>query len=460
MNHKIYIVVFIVLVTLSRKRMHAQEPLEQTPFADDNVDDLGNVSDAFQVSFFEALKQKGIENYDRAINALDKCITLEPEKAILYFERGKNNVFLKKYERAIEDFIKSLDLKPNDKDVLQVLYDVYYEQQDYAAAEKTVKLLISYDVQYKEDLARIYTQTKRYNEALDLIEELDDENGPDLYRNQLKNRLYMLSGNTERQVNEIEENIASNPKSTAEYLKLIFLYSERGDSKKAYETALELQKLNPDADEVQLALYKFYLVDGKTDLAVAAMQKVLQSKRIEVDAKHSVLNDFLIFVNENPQFETQLEKAITVFDKQVASANIFHELAKYYLQKGNKVKALPYFEKALASNPEDLELIKNVILLQLDSNKFTDAEKTVSEAVDLYPSQPLLYLTYGVTLNKQQKFKEAIVQLEMGIDYIIDDAKMEADFYNQLGDAYTGSGDATKARGFYEKAKSLQAKKN
>ena len=29
-------------------------------------DDLGNVEDKFQESFFEALKQAGIENYDRA----------------------------------------------------------------------------------------------------------------------------------------------------------------------------------------------------------------------------------------------------------------------------------------------------------------------------------------------------------------------------------------------------------
>ena len=30
-------------------------------------DDLGNVSDEFQEHFFEALKQKAIENYDKAL---------------------------------------------------------------------------------------------------------------------------------------------------------------------------------------------------------------------------------------------------------------------------------------------------------------------------------------------------------------------------------------------------------
>lgn len=460
MKRGIYILVLTVIFTLSRKRAYAQEPQELTPFSDENVDDLGDVSDDFQTAFFEALKQKGIENYERAITELNKCIAFEPEQAILYFERGKNQVFLKNYDEAVEDFDKYLELEPNDEDVLEALYEVYFQQQDYEAAESTVKKLIVFDVQYKEDLARIYTSTKRYDEALDLIEDLDNEIGTDVYRDRLKNRLYALSGNTSRQVKAIEKNIASNPKSEAEYLKLILLYSEQGDTKKAYETALELQKVNPYADEVHLALYKFNLDDGKVDEAISSMQKVLESKRMSPAAKHRVLNDFVLFVNKNPKYEAQLELAITVFDTQVGDANIYQELATYYIQKGNKEKALPYLAKALGSEPENLELIKNTALLQLDAGLYTEAEKTVAQALDLYPSQPLLYLTYGVALNKQGKFKAAINQLEVGVDYVIDDVTMEIDFYQQLGDAHTGDGDATKAARYYAKVQELKAQGN
>lgn len=455
MNKGMYILIVTVIFTLWQKRTHAQLAPEPTPFADENVDDLGDVSDDFQTAFFEALKQKGIENYERAITQLNTCIDLEPDKPILYFERGKNHVFLKKYNAAEEDFEKSLALKPNDEDVLQVLYDVQIEQRSYEKAEGTVKKLIPFNAQYKEDLARIYTTTKRYEEALDLLEELDAEKGSDIYRERLKNRLYSLSGNTDRQVKEIEKGIASNPKSEADYLKLIFLYSEQGNTEKAYQTALELQKASPEADEVQLALYKFYLNDGKTDAAIRAMQKVIQSKRLEIASKHRVLNDFVNFVNSNPQYEPQLEAAIAIFDTQVGDANMYQELSSYYLKKGDRVKALPYLEKALSTEPENLELIKKTVLLQLDAGAFTKAEKVARDALDLYPSQPLLYLTYGVALNKQSKFKAAIDQLELGVDYIIDDINMEADFYKQLGDAHTGDGNATKAARYYTKVKEL-----
>jgi len=63
--------------------------------AQDNplTDDLGSVSDSFQDNFFEALKQKGIENYELALNALEKaevavCYPTSP--FIKYFINYKN----------------------------------------------------------------------------------------------------------------------------------------------------------------------------------------------------------------------------------------------------------------------------------------------------------------------------------------------------------------------------------
>lgn len=438
---------------LSRKHIYAQD---QTPFADENVDDLGDVSDEFQEAFFEALKQKGIENYERAITSLNECIAMEPERSILYFERGKNYEFLKKYDLAEDDFLKTLEFTPNSEPVLEALYEVYYKNRDYEKAENIVKKLIPFDIQYKEDLARIYVATKRYDESLLLLDELDSEKGGDIYRDQLRDRIYTLSGNKRGRTDAIEKKIASNPTAEADYLKLIYLYSEQGDSKKAYETALKLKEINPNADEVDLALYKLHLEEGKTEQAITSMKKVLQSKNITAKAKHRVLNDFLLFVNNNPQYENQLEEAIAIFDAQVADAKIYQELANYFISKNRKSKALPYLTKALDGDPENLELIKNTLLLQLDTADYIAAENTASSALELYPSQPLLYLTYGVALNKQSKFKEAIEQLEIGVDYIIDNTKMESDFYKQLGDAYIGSGNATKGQQYIDKANALK----
>ena len=455
MKKNSYILLLLLCMSLlSRKQVLAQD---QTPFADENVDDLEDVSDDFQETFFEALKQKGIENHDRAISALNKCIRLEPNKGFLYFERAKNRSALKQHDEAQEDLLKSLELDPNKEAVLALLYDSYYTSQKYEKATETVKKLIGFDSQYKEDLARILTRKKEYKAALALLDELDTEKGQDVYREQMRAAIYRQSGNANLQTKAVEAKIASDPKNEAEYLKLIFLYSEQGNTAKAHETALKLQQINPQADEVHLALYKFYLEDKKTAEAILSMTKVLESTRIDGKAKHRVINDFLIFVNANPEYQPQLEEAIAIFDTQVADAKVYQELANYYISKSQKEKALPYLEKALEGDPENLELIKNTTLLQLDAEQYDKALRVSTAALELYPSQPLLYLTKGVALNKLNKFSEAIESLDIGVDYVIEDIQMEADFYLQLGIAYEGQGDSTTANRYRTKAKSLKA---
>jgi uncharacterized protein YqgQ len=53
-------------------------------------EDIAMVSDEFQDAFYESLLQKGIENYDKAIVALEKCLVSQPNNATIYFELGKN----------------------------------------------------------------------------------------------------------------------------------------------------------------------------------------------------------------------------------------------------------------------------------------------------------------------------------------------------------------------------------
>ena len=50
--------------------------------------------DKFEDYFYESLKQKGIENYDKAITALEQCLKLKPNEATVFSEMGKNYLAL------------------------------------------------------------------------------------------------------------------------------------------------------------------------------------------------------------------------------------------------------------------------------------------------------------------------------------------------------------------------------
>lgn len=425
--------------------------LGQVDFNKTPNDDLGNIEDKFQEHFFEALKQKGIENYDRAIISLQKCLRLDESEPVVHFELGKNYMQVRNYGAAADAFKKAIALDQDNEWYLDELYGAYVALNDFDNALATVKELVKYHPDYKEDLAIFYFENKKYKEALEILDELDTNLGISESRDRLRNDIYNATGAGDDRIENLEMRIANNPDNESNYLNLIFRYSEEGNKEKAYEVAQNLLEKKPDSKLVHLALYKFYLDDGKADKAITSMKTVLKSGTIKADAKAKVLNDFVRFVRSNPQYENDLLEVTT----EVAnddSGKSDKELAQYYLQKNDKVKALEYFSKALDKEPGNFDITKNVVLLQIDQQQFEKARNLSTEAIESYPSQPIFYLTNGVANNQLNRPKDAIDALENGVDYVIDDIKMEADFYTQLSMAYKLDNNITKSEAFAKKA--------
>lgn len=450
MKDKVYILFVFLGLLLAPQSQFAQVDFNKKP-----DDDLGDLEDQFQELFFEALKQKGIENYDRSVEALIKCIAIDNSQSVLYFELGKNYIQLKNFGAAEEALKTAVDKQQDNEWYLEALYSLYVQQNEQDNAIKTLKHLVSYHPDYKEELVALYLSAKKYNEALKLLDELDDELGISGTRDYMRNQIYAATGRKKDQIKNLEKRVDDNPDKEANYLALIYRYSENNENEKAFETAKELLKVNPNSQLVHLALYKFYLEKNEPEKAIESMKIVVQSGQIKPEAKLKVLSDFIAFVGKNPQYESALVEATTLAGDTKTSKS-FVEIAQYYLSKGDKNKALEYYEQALALESDDFGVLRNILLLHIDLMQYDEAALKSKKALDKYPSMPILYLINGVALNKLKRAEEAVSVLEEGLDYIIDDTKMEIDFYNQLSVTYTLLNNELKAKAFSDKAKKLE----
>ncbi|WP_229796828.1 tetratricopeptide repeat protein [Algibacter mikhailovii] len=430
---------------------YAQVDFNKTP-----DDDLGDNADEFQELFYEGLKQKGIENYDKAAEAFLKCIALDQSIPVLYFELGKCYNSLNNYSSAEEALKKAVEKDPDNEWFLDELYGFYASQNEHEKALQTVKQLVEYHPDYKEDLAALYVRTEQYDAALLILDEMDAEYGVSVSRDILRNRIYEATGRKDDQIKNLQDRVESNPEKEANYLALIFRYSENNEKEKAFETAQALLKINPDSQMVHLALYKFYLDDNEIDKAIESMKIVVKSPEIKSEAKLKVLTDFVNFVGEHPEYEGDLVEATAMASNTNDSKTVI-ELGQYYLAKGDKVKALNYFEEALKLEPNNFSVLNNILLLYIDFEKYDIAEKVSNGALENYPSQPIFYLINGVSNNALNKPQNALDALEIGLDYIIDDVHMEADFYKQMSKAYGSLNNTVKAKAFSDKAKQIQS---
>ena len=249
MKNKIhYILLFIFGLLLFSQATSAQVDSKAKP-----DDDLGNVTDEFQELFYEALQQKAIENYDKAIVALQKCIAIDDSESILYFELGKNYNKLINYGSAEDALKKAISIVPDNEWYLDELYESYAQQKEYSKAIKTIKQLVKYHPDYKEDLAALYVKTKNYKEALKVLDDLDQELGVTDVRDRLRNQIYNATGQKKQQIKNLEDRVDNNPDAEKNYLALIFRYSENNENKKAFETAKKLLEIKPESQLVTLS---------------------------------------------------------------------------------------------------------------------------------------------------------------------------------------------------------------
>ena len=253
--------------------------------------------------------------------------------------------------------------------------------------------------------------------------------------------------------------IQRNPKEESNYLALITLYNKNNQEKEAVALSKKLELEIPDSNWAQINLFKLYLTGNEGQKAIIAMNKVLASNKIDSKIKHRMLNEFLLFVKSNPQFDADLERAIGYFanDKEV---NVAKEIGKFYQKKLDFVKAIRFYELDVKTNADDIET--NLLLLEMYSkNKnFEMILEKANTLIELFPLQPQFYYYAGLANNQQKNYLKAKEILNTGIDFVVDDLDLEINFNIQLGEAFTGLSDVKNKEIYFKKAdKLLQQKK-
>lgn len=430
----------------------------QTLFAQTNPEDIALVNDEFQEAYYESLKLKGIESYDRAIVELEKCLKLQPENAIVYHEIGKNYFFKNEYVNAEEAFLKATQIEAKNKWYWIDLYEVYYETKNYNQGIIILQKIIPLDKNYKEDLTSLYMYTRQFDKALLLINELDQTEGKTERRNQYRADINAQNGMSAGNKSDLEKAIEQNPLNEENYLSLITKYSDNNQEEKARQVIEKLQKNIPTSDWGQVFSFKQFINDNKGNDAALALEKVLQSKKVDKKIKFKMYNEFLIYTMKNPTFETQLNKATQYFEGD-PDFDVHKEIGKFYYKKKNWALAIKNLEKTFKGNSNDLET--NIFLLASyeEVANYETMKKMASELVDTYPNQPEYYFFAARGNYELKNIKKANEFLEIGLDYVIENIDLEIDFLNLLSQVSKDLGNTQKENEYLTRVTNLQNKK-
>jgi tetratricopeptide (TPR) repeat protein len=131
------------------------------------------------------------------------------------------------------------------------------------------------------------------------------------------------------------------------------------------------------------------------------------------------------------------------------------ELSKKPVKLKKDNKDLDKLISDFNENKPSFSMLKQILeIAEFNNSEILDNYSKL--AVTLFPAQPFSYLSRAKLLHKQQQFDEAIAILEIGLDFVIENPTLEAQFYSTLAKVYSSLGNNGKAFEFENKIKKLK----
>tara|TARA_Y100000385_G_scaffold287134_1_gene350666 strand:- start:267 stop:1622 length:1356 start_codon:yes stop_codon:yes gene_type:complete len=409
----------------------------------------------FQGHFYEALKHKALENYTKAIEELLLCVDINPKESAIFFELGTNYFNSSQFKQAEHNFKRAISLNPTNFWYKERLYHLYVHQARHEDAIAAIKPILSRSSDYSQDLVNLYINVGDFKQALNLLDSLDNRLGISLVRDKIRAEVYNLTGDEDKRIIHLNSRLLESPQTPQNFLNLIVAYSNINKKEKAFETAQAFLLKHPKSHLVHVALYKFYLDSEDFDKAIVSIKIVTTSNVVKSVIKLKVLNDFMQFVSRFPQYQSELIDVLNAVDQKTISRSDLL-LANYYYNRKDYAKAVSCYEKALEFDPNNFNIIRNLALLYLETNEFDTASKFTNKQIDVYPSQPILYLVNGKAKRQLNKLEKATDYLMMGLDYVIDNSELQRDFYRELSITFRLRGNIKESEAFTIKAVKLE----
>ncbi|MEO8665560.1 MAG: tetratricopeptide repeat protein, partial [Ignavibacteria bacterium] len=341
----------------------------------------------------------------------------------LGYEYQKNN----NMEEAIENYEKALKINPKIKFANYNLGIIYNEKEDFNEKEVFEKTIEYFNKEIKNypdylnsyyNLALIYEKKERYQDAIDIYEEItkkDKAFATDFFN---LAHAYQKVDKPIEAIKNYTAAIEKDKKYLAAYVNRALIHEQQGNLEKAIEDCSSAIEIDPAYD---LAYYNRAVFDYKLTKQADATKDYKLTK--EADA----IKDYKKTIDCNPYYE-----------------NAYNNLSFIFSESEQSDEAINYFSELLKKNPENDLAFSNLTLFFSKSRKFDDAIGFYTELINKNPLIKNLgdfYHERGWYFNKKEKFEDAISDytkaLEKNANYSY--------VYNNRAVSYEGLKDYTKA---------------
>ncbi len=388
-------------------------------------------------------KEKALKEFQEATQRFPDNIAIWTAEAKFYHNLGKNE--------AAENAYKSALAHAPEKAKNQVkgqLANFYFDTRQFQKAKDLMEQILAQAP--KNGLARLvkakfFLKDKKVADSLNILSELVKQ-FPSLDEPFfVKAKAHMMVGEREMALAAIQEALRRNPRNSLYHTILAHLYFIAGELEGARKEAAVALQLNKTNFRATLIFINTFLKNKEYDNARRMLEKLAK----ELPDNPEVLGNLgLAYLGLK-----DLDNALATFEKvlKIQPANnpaLIKVVQIMSLQKKKPEELINRVEEQIQKAPDSASNLILLATLHMGRKQYDKAFKLLKKARELSPQNPWTYSLSADILNRQHKTDQAIAEFQA----LQKQRPKDPAVYMALGSLFEQKGDIAKAKKQYRQA--------
>ncbi|MGA2326658.1 MAG: tetratricopeptide repeat protein [Bryobacteraceae bacterium] len=310
----------------------------------------------------------------------------------MYSELAANYGYRSEYvDKAIEHYRAALKSDPGAGLVSEELTDLYIQAGKLADAVAEAEEMLKRNpdnLEARRMLGRIYSRLiqdpqqnrinqERLRQAIEQYRKITEKDGKDLDAWLVLGRLYKIGQDSVESEKAYKKALELDPDNEYALSGMVMVYSDLGDAKNAVEMSRRLAERNPNSRTLR-ALAKAYEDLHDYAGAVQTLRRALELAPHDLEIGRNLADDLLM--------AGDIEAALKLYG-ELAQADPKDpvpqlRLSQIYRQKRDFAKAREAQDRALALDPDSLDIRYNEVNLLDAEGKYADAITRLKQILD------------------------------------------------------------------------------
>ncbi|MGQ9847117.1 MAG: tetratricopeptide repeat protein [Bacteroidales bacterium] len=386
----------------------------------------------------EANRQKILNNFEAVRSLYEKCIELNPNSAVAYYELASYYIQQNNFEKSISMAKKAVELSPKNIWYQALLGVLYKQTQQFPKAIKIYKKILQQNnnrIDFWYELAYLYMYTGKLSKAIKTFDKIEKIFGLEESICLEREKIYTYKRDFDKANKEIFKLIQSNPNEIRYWGMLAESYILQNKIEKAKEVYAQMLAIDSLNGLVNLSLADFYRSQQDINKSFYHLRLAYKSPDVDIDTKIKILITLIEFTNKDITLSTEIDSLLSILTQVYPNNPKVLTLEADLLLRSNRInEAYSKLYEITQLDPSKYIIWEQMLMIDFKQSMWDSMYIHSDKAIEYFPTQPNLYYLKAIAAQQLQKLQEADQALSFAESLPIQNKDLETEIYALHGE--------------------------